>query len=151
MPPKTSAAELTIRLKHKKQTVLLILAGGVTVNGLKKTLAKALNETRGSDQGVDEVDDAPIPKPSFETASDVEEDTDKQPGAEEITAKIIDANDLRVGIPVDKSDFSKGFTDITDAKGNIEANGIVEGSILAFCTKDGDFEIEVPYDDNLDE
>jgi hypothetical protein len=139
MPPKAASVSLTLRLKSRRTTVVLVLPGNSTLTSLKTCLANALNETNVLNEDAD--DDLPVPASSFETST-----SSKQPdNSEEILS-----DSIRLAIPNDKGDLGKGWAELT--KGTLDAAGVKEYSILAF-TVDGsdDFDIDVPTNEDPDD
>jgi hypothetical protein len=132
-------------LKCGKVTVLLLAKASSKVPQLRTDLTKSLNDSNVlniKDDLAEDDDDIPIPKPSF---GDIEEESkeEKKPNA------IIDEAAVKIGVPMDKGDLSRGFKDITEESGSLDSVGIKDGSILAFALNDDPFSIQLPdYNDD---
>lgn len=111
---------------------------------LHTDLTKSLNDSNVlslKDDLAEDDGDIPIPKPSF---GQIEEESKE----EKSSNAIIDEADVRLGVPMDRADLSRGFKDITEQSGSLDSAGIKEGSIVAFALNNDPFDIQLPdYND----
>ncbi|KAK7207259.1 hypothetical protein BZA70DRAFT_270856 [Myxozyma melibiosi] len=148
---------MTIKVKRGKETVLLLLSENDKFSTLKKQVYTAFKTTLSTESKDDDEDDLAIPKPSFETSttSAAAEESEKSKGSSGTDLAI---EDLIIGLPVDKTDYSKGWKPASeDASAKaLKALEISDGTVLAFRIKDidsdTDFEVEFPtFEDDVAE
>uniref|UniRef100_A0A060T025 ARAD1C04928p n=1 Tax=Blastobotrys adeninivorans TaxID=409370 RepID=A0A060T025_BLAAD len=118
------AKQVFIKLKWLRHSIIVFVDESSKVSDVANTLASALNDTQFQDPD-------PI-APGLPLESKVE------------------PSDIRLGIPIVKTDFSKGFRDITgDEKATVGSLGLKDGATVAFVVGSShQFEIDLAqYED----
>ncbi|KAK9478637.1 hypothetical protein V1514DRAFT_319900 [Lipomyces japonicus] len=153
MPPKAFVVPYTIKVKAGKRSIVVLLPPSASFKELKQQIVQALNDTSfknatNNNDGGDGSDDIVIPKPSFDTVNG--SDVDRPARQDQKDQDQITVEDVHVGLPIDKANFSKGWKEISDQDGTkaktIEALGLRDGSVIAYRTgqeKSG-FVVEFP-------
>ncbi|KAK9312710.1 hypothetical protein V1522DRAFT_399015 [Lipomyces starkeyi] len=147
--PRASSIPCTIKIKHRTQTVMLLLPESNTFSDLKIQLLKAVKDTwvnESSAAGTHE--DISIPKPSFDTIQDTADSEKNGVEDDEDAILLPGLDEIHVASPLDKADLSKGWKEISDdnASSIIGSLGISDGSVLAYRLgdKESEFSVQCP-------
>ncbi|CCH40926.1 hypothetical protein BN7_460 [Wickerhamomyces ciferrii] len=147
---------VTIQLKRKKQTFVLVVKPTSNAIIVQKELHQIIQAIGGLGGNEDDVEsgengdeDIDIPVPSFQTSDsddDADDDENKMNDIKSNDNKTIpDLNNIILGEPRDKNDpYGSGFKEVKDVKKGLD---LVDNSILAFKLSDEDeFDVTEPID-----
>lgn len=127
---------------------------------IKKQLAVALNDSQvfsgsGDDMAElgDDIDDIPIPKPSFDTGDDAEDKKEEAKEGDKDEQEEITAEDIKLGIPAKSTDGTiTGYSEFKDGDKLESIAGFRDGDVLAFVVDpEAEFEIAIMADDPAEE
>lgn len=127
---------------------------------IKKQLAAALNDSQvfsGSSDAMaelgDDIDDIPIPKPSFDTGDDAEAKKEETKEADKEEQEEITAEDIKLAILAKSPDGTiTGYSEFKDGDKLESIAGFRDGDVLAFVVDpEAEFEIAVMADDPAEE
>lgn len=134
---------LTLKLKHRKVTVLILVDCKGSLKSVRSELCTALNNSNilsFTANGDDDKDSIDIPKPSFEVDNDekkTDEKTDKN------SSGPIEPDQIRLAI-TDKEGTE--FNELKDEEEQLLQLGVKDGSVIAFAIDGEEFEVDIPVD-----